>query len=338
MTATVRLAPSGRAFPVEAHETVLDAGLRSGLALRYRCINGSCGECRGRVLAGTAREARFHDFVLSEAEKQAGYVLLCCTEADSDLEIEVAEIGGVEEIPYQEIEARVAKLERLREDLLVLHIRTPRSQALQFLPGQCVTLTLPGLLPRYRSVASCPCNGTRLEFHIRRMPGDAFSQYVFSGLKGAQRIRVAGPEGRLGFDKDSTRPVIFFAYDLGFAPIKSLIEYAISLEGEQALHLYWMALAGGQHYMDNLCRSWADALDNFDYVPLTSVTGTTDGALDGEWSELSAVERVVREHPDLCGYDVYIAGPQALVSAAFRLFVENGLPEERFFSDTLKYF
>ena len=90
--------------------------------------------------------------------------------------------------------------------------------------------------------------------------------------------------------------------------------------------------------MDNLCRSWADALDNFAYVPLTSVTGTTDGALDGEWSEVSAVESVVCEHPDLSGHDVYIAGPQALVSAAFRLFVDHGLPPERFFSDTLKYF
>ncbi len=336
MAAKVKLLPSGREFTVASRETVLAAGLRSGLSLRYRCANGSCGECKARIVSGQPRDARFHDFVLSVADKAAGCVLLCSTEADSDLVVEVREIDGVEEVPYQEVQARVSKLQRLRDDLLVLRLRTPRSQALQFLSGQYVSLTLPGLLPRYRAIASCPCDGTQLEFHIRRIPGDAFGEYAFTRLRNSQPIQVCGPEGKLSFDRTSTRPVVFFAYDIGFAPIKSLVEYAISLEGEQAMALYWMALIAGEHYLDNLCRSWADALDNFTYVPLTSITGPSPS--EGQWSELSALQRVIADHADLSGYDVYFAGPQGLVFTARRLFMDQGLPAERFFAETLKYF
>ncbi len=336
MAAKVKLLPSGREFTVASRETVLAAGLHSGLSLRYGCANGSCGECKARIVSGQARDARYHDFVLGAVDKAAGRALLCCTEAESDLVVEVHEIGGVEEVDYQEVQARVSKVQRLREDLLILRLRTPRSQALHFLSGQYVSLTLPGLLPRYRAIASCPCDGTQLEFHIRRIPGDAFGEYAFTRLRNSQPIRVCGPEGRLSFDRRSTRPVVFFAYDIGFAPIKSLVEYAISLEGEQAMALYWMALITGEHYLDNLCRSWADALDNFTYVPLTSITGPSPS--EGQWSELSALQRVIADHADLSGYDVYFAGPQGLVFTARRLFMDQGLPAERFFGETLEYF
>ncbi len=338
MSFTAHIRPSGKTLLIESHETLLEAGLRSGLSLKYGCTNGSCGECKARVLSGEAREARFHDFRLSEAEQRSGYVLLCCTEADSDLELEVHEIGSFEEIPYQEVRAKVSKLEPLGQDMMLMHVRTPRSKALQFLPGQYLRLTLPGLLPRYRSVASCPCNGARLEFHVRRIPGDAFSQYVFTRLRSSEEVLLAGPEGRLSFDNDSSRPVVFFAYDTGFAPIKSLVEHAMSLEGDQEMCLYWMALSRGEHYLDNLCRSWADALDGFRYVRLVSCMESADGRGERKWSELSAIERVISDHPDLTGFDVYIAGPQALVSTARRYFVSRGLPESRFFAETLKYF
>ncbi|MDJ0893089.1 MAG: 2Fe-2S iron-sulfur cluster-binding protein [Gammaproteobacteria bacterium] len=336
MALTVRILPSGREFTVAGRETILEAGLRSGLSLRYRCSNGSCGECKARIVSGQVRQVRLHDFVLNAVEKAAGDVLLCCTGADSDLVIEVREIGGADEVARQEVRARVSAIERIGGDLIVLRLRTPRSQALQFLAGQYVSLTLPGLLPRYRSIASCPCSGNQLEFHVRRIPGDAFCEYVFTQLKTSQTVQIDGPEGSLTLDRESTRPIVFFAYDTGFAPIKSVVEYAISLEGEQPMALYWMALADGEHYLDNLCRSWADALENFSYTALTSIAGPP--AAEREWSEYAALEQVLAEHQDLSAYDVYFAGPRGLVSTARRLFMAQGLPSERFFAETLRHF
>jgi len=332
----IHLLPSGKSFTAQPRETLLEAGLRAGVGLPYRCDNGSCGECKARVVSGDTREVRPHDYVLTEAERGLGMRLMCCEAASSDVELEVREIGNVEEIPRQQITAKVSKLNLIEDEVMELHLRTPRSQALQFLPGQNVMLTLPGLVPRYRSLASCPCNGTQLIFYIRKVPGDAFSQYVFSHLAKSDQIAVEGPEGRFTLDEESSRPIIFFAYDTGFAPLKSLIEHTMALEELRPMWCYWMTFRPQDHFLDNLCRSWADAVDEFHYAPLSSQEPGPAG--ETVWREHAAMDRVVEDHPDLSGFDVYITGPQAMVNFARRRFMENGLPTERCFQEVLRSF
>jgi toluene monooxygenase electron transfer component len=40
------------AFAAEPGERILDAGLRSGIALPYECGSGTCGTCRARLVDG----------------------------------------------------------------------------------------------------------------------------------------------------------------------------------------------------------------------------------------------------------------------------------------------
>ena len=55
MTAHVRLLPSQHEFFVEGNDTVLEAALRSGLALDYGCSGGNCGLCKAKVLSGQVK-------------------------------------------------------------------------------------------------------------------------------------------------------------------------------------------------------------------------------------------------------------------------------------------
>ena len=144
MTAKVRMLPGGREFYVEKKETILHAGLRAGLNLRYNCSNGSCGECKAKVVSGTPGAVQFHDYVLTEQEKEAGITLLCCTEADHDLVVEASEARSADDIPVQEIEVKITGLDRLKDEVMAVHFRTPRSRTLRFLAGQHVTLMLHG--------------------------------------------------------------------------------------------------------------------------------------------------------------------------------------------------
>ena len=105
MSAVVRILPSGHEFVVQPDESLLEAALRSGLALDFGCANGTCGECTGRVTQGEVREIRFHDFVIPEAEKRAGTVLLCSCTADADVTIEAGEADGPDDIPLQNVRA-----------------------------------------------------------------------------------------------------------------------------------------------------------------------------------------------------------------------------------------
>ena len=330
MTAHVQLKPSGHEFFVEGNDNLLEAALRAGLALDYGCSAGSCGKCKAKVLSGQVQKTRHSDYVLSAAEKGAGVMLMCCNTAAVDLVIEAREAHGATDMPLQSIEARVKSVTPLPGDMRLLHLQTPRSNRLRFLAGQSVALGLPGGLSASYPVASCPCDDRNLQFHVRQRAGDAFAARVFAGLGGADTVRVEGPRGSFVLNEESSRPLVFIAGDSGFAPVKSLIEHAMALEAAESLSVIWIAAAENGHYLDNLCRSWSDALDDFRYLPLT---------LQGIWSQ-EAVERVLPQalaaHAGLEACDVYVAGPAPLTNTAEYLLLERGLARTQLFVNTLE--
>ena len=101
----------------------------------------------------------------------------------------------------------------------------------------------------------------------------------------------------------------------------------MSLESAETIHLYWIACREREHYMQNLCRSWDDALDNFSYTPLM-----TEGNGSEEDRIARTLARVTEDHPDLAEFDVYAAGSMALMGAAQKLLVPAGLPAEQLFA------
>jgi len=267
MSFRIRIEPSGRTFTAEAGETLLEAGLRAGVHLRYNCSTGTCGECQARLVEGEVRPGQPHDFVFTEAQKLQGYILLCSNHPASDMVLEAEEAHDSSDIPLQALETRVARLERPDEDHLLLYLRTPRTRTLRFLAGQYVTVAVSELAPRPLAIASCPCNGLLLQFHLRRDPQDPFAVYAFETLRVGMPVTVHGPFGEFLFDEQAHRPQVMVAEGTGFAPIKSLIEHAVALEAPEPLYLVWVAPEGG-HYLHNFCRSLVDALDDFHYYPL----------------------------------------------------------------------
>lgn len=346
MTVEVTIQPSCHHFHLEEGETLLEGALRSGLNMNYHCNTGSCGDCKGRVVSGVLGKRLPHDYVFTEAEKCEGYVLLCRNHATSNMVIVAGEAHGVADIPQQCIETQVIKMERPVEDVMVLHLRTPRSRTLRFLAGQYVTLNVKGLAPRNKSIASCPCNGLVLQFHVRKVLGDPFSEYVFQRMKMREKVQLTGPFGEFLLDEESTRPIIFIAFETGFAPIKSLIEHAIALEQGQPMRLYWIARSAEDHYLANYCRSWQDALDDFEFHSLVSVeasrlvepmVGQVLPDLDSvACGMLQAAAQVVAEIPDLHDYDVYVNGAEAMLDPMRRVLAEHNLPAERLFIDHVR--
>ena len=315
MSAHVVVRPSRHEFFVDGADTILDAALRSGLALNYGCSNGNCGLCKARVVSGQVQKVRQQDYVLSEAEKRQGYTLMCSHTAVGDLVIEALESVDPGDIPPQQIVAQVKAMQALGDDLMLLRLQTPRTNRLRFLAGQNLTLTL-GEASAQLPIASCPCDDRNLDFHVVRNAADSFAQRVFGSLKAGHAVTLFGPWGDFVLRADSPRSILFLACDTGFAPVKSLIEHAMALEASERLHLYWLATRPAGHYLDNLCRSWAGALDNFTYVPIAAEGG------DG----LELVRRIGADHADLNALDIYLAGPEAFVAAASKELLERGFP------------
>jgi len=300
MSATVTVQPSGHEFFVEGNDTVLEAALRAGIPLNYGCSNGNCGDCKVRLLSGQVKKVHPHDYSLTEAEKGNGDFLMCSYTPVTDIVIE-ANVAGADDIPRQSVPAKVKAVELINEQLVALHLLAPRSQRLRFLAGQYVTLSADGTEGDYY-VASCPCEDRHIELHIRR-DSRPFARKVFDGLGKENPVRIEGPHGHFVMKLDSRRSIIFVAWGDTFAPIKSLIQHAMSLELAEAMHLYWVEDGLG-HYQDNLCRAWADAYDNFFYHPLS-----------GEAAPDAIAEAILNLHDNLARTDIYAAGPTALIQA-----------------------
>ncbi|HXZ48802.1 MAG TPA: 2Fe-2S iron-sulfur cluster-binding protein [Usitatibacter sp.] len=328
MSAHVQIESSGKEFFVDGNDTLLEAALRSGLALDYGCSIGTCGKCKARVISGEVHRTRHSDYALTEAEKTAGVVLMCCNTAVGDLVIEAREAHSPQEIPAQVIEASVKSVGAIGKGIRLLHLQTPRSDRLRFFAGQSVSLSVAGTPPSSYPVASCPCDDRNLHFHIRARDSDAFARRVFEGLRAGEIVRVEGPRGGFVLDESSRRPLLFVACDTGFAPVKSLIEHAMALDAAESLDLYWIASARDGRYLDNLCRAWTDALDNFRYVPI-------DAGAAGEEAMGAALLTILRDHPRLDAFDVYVAGPAALGRASERLVADYGLPRAQLRVNTL---
>jgi CDP-4-dehydro-6-deoxyglucose reductase len=302
MAASIKIIPSGHEFFVEGTETILDASVRAGLKLAYGCSSGNCGTCKARVVSGEVWKTADHDYVLSEREKQMGYILTCSNTAVTDLVLEASEAFSVTDLPLQEIRAGVRKVEPLSDDLLLLHVQTPRTQTLRFMAGQRARLTLENGVSGEVPIASCPCNGRNLQFYLRRRSGDALAESAFTDLAAHQMITVSGPMGEFVLHEGSPEPAVFIALDDGIAPIKSILEHAVSIDTIESFHLYWASSEADGHHLAKWCRAMTESLDNFRYTQFSETPPDRSAAA-------KVLDTLGADYPDPGGMRFYLAGP-----------------------------
>ncbi|MDH3560706.1 MAG: 2Fe-2S iron-sulfur cluster-binding protein [Gammaproteobacteria bacterium] len=320
MAAQIRILPSGHEFFIEGSDSILEAGLRSGLALSYGCSSGNCGLCKAKVVSGQVKKICPHDYVLTETEKGLGYILTCSNTAVTDVVLEADEALGTRDIPHQEIDIRIKKVERPDDRVLILHAKTPRTNRLRFLAGQYLSLEADGLPALDCSIASCPCDDMNLQFHLPVVSGNPFIEHLRNNTRQNNVISIKGPRGEFILNEESPRSLLFIACNAGFGPVKSLIEHAMALDIAEQIHVYWIVTAGNSHYLGNLCRSWADALDNFHYTAL---------ATDAETSVEALLPNIVADIDDLMNYDCYACVPAPLVETLKTSMDKYGLPEKQ---------
>lgn len=332
MTHKVTLKPSGKEFEVRPEETVLSAALRSGLSLPHSCRGGSCLSCRARIAEGRVTYPRGLPAALGEEEAAQGWSLLCQAHADSDLTIEAAprEIPG--NIRVRRLPCRVDRLERLCEDVMGVFLKLPGFEPFEFLAGQYVDILLADGRRRSFSMANPPRDSKLLELHIRRIPGGRFTRYVFDRLKERALLRIEGPLGHFYWREDSSRPVIMVAGGTGYAPIKAMLRHVYAKHAHRDIRFYWGVRALADLYDPGIGdhEDWS----GFRFTPVLSHAREQD-----HWSGRSGLvhRAVLKDHPDLSAFDVYVAGPPAMVEAARLDFRAAGLPADRLFFDSFDY-
>ena len=327
---SVAIHPDERIVTVRAGETLLDAGLRDGLPMPFECRNGGCGACKATVLHGEVSLQPFQESVLTPAERAAGKTLLCCAEALGDLEIEYVPQAGAKALPVRQHVARVTRLEPLAADVMRLCLRLEGGAALRFHAGQYINFVLADGAKRSFSFATAPQAADEIELHVRRIPDGRFTTEVFTAMKVGDTLRFEGPLGAFTLREDSDKPIIFVAGSTGFAPVKSMLEYAFRRGLKRRMILYWGVRRRSDLYLGALAEQWAREHTNFTFVPVLSEPRPED-----EWTGRTGLvhEAILADFPDLSAHQVYACGSVQMVAAAYPAFARHGISSEDCFSD-----
>jgi CDP-4-dehydro-6-deoxyglucose reductase, E3 len=329
----VLIEPHGRHITVAADRPILEGALAAGLNLPHSCKSGHCASCRARLRAGKIEYPNGTPVGLTPQEAQAGNVLLCQARARSDLIVEARLIRNVADVDIKTLPCRIARLTPLAPDVLQVFLRLPAVESLRFHPGQYLDILLDGGRRRSFSIASPPHDSELLELHVRRVASGGFTERLFDSLPVGSLLRIEGPIGQFVY-QENPAPVLMIAGGTGFAPLKSMLRNVLEGRTDRPIHLYWGARQSHDVYEEELVLRWVRQYPQLRFTAVLSEATETKAA----HQRLGWVhEAVLADHPNLEPFDVYAAGPPALVEAIRATFPGHGVRGDRLFFDSFDY-
>lgn len=312
-------------------ETLLDAGLRAGLALPYDCRNGGCGVCLCSVVNGRVHHGAYQPAVLTDALRASGKTLMCVATPleDVELEVPVASLRPGEAHAAPTHVARVERMQRLSSDVMRIDLLVAGGERIDFAAGQYINILLEDGQKRAFSFASAPHDNALIELHVRLVPGGRFTTHVFESMQVGDEVRFEGPVGRFTLHAGD-HPILFVAGATGFAPVKSIVEDAFHRGVQRPMRLYWGVRRPDDLYLRDTAERWAREHPNFVFVPVVSEALPTDA-----WPGRTGLvhEAMLADFPDLRGHDVYVCGSVRMVEQAVPALLAQGLDGNACFSD-----
>jgi len=316
---------SGSSFEVSEKVSILEGAAQANIVLPYSCKTGRCSTCKCQVTNG-ATTALQPEIGLTEQEKAEGWILSCVRSAETDVTLEVDDLGGVELPMVKTLPCRISQINRLAPDVVQVFLRLPPTADFNFIPGQYIDVIGPGGIRRSYSLANAASASKQLELHIRAVEGGAMSEYWFNQAKENDLLRLNGPLGTFFLRDMAGVDLIFLATGTGIAPVKAMLESLADLSQEQApksVTVLW----GGRQSLDL-------------YMSLDDIPGKHSSILvqsrpDKSWSGAKGyVQDVLLDSaPNLDASVVYACGSDAMIHSAKTHLVDSGLPANRFFSD-----
>jgi CDP-4-dehydro-6-deoxyglucose reductase, E3 len=318
---------------VAADRSILEAALTAGLNLPHSCKSGHCSSCRVRLRAGEIEYPNGTPLGLTAQEAQAGNILLCQARARSDLVVEARLIASVNDVEIKTLPCRIAQLTPLAPDVMQMFLRLPAVETLRFHPGQYLDILLAGGRRRSFSIASPPHDSDLLELHLRRVPGGGFTDGLFGTSSVGSLLRIEGPIGQFVYQEHPS-PLLMIAGGTGFAPLKSMLRHILEGGVEKPIHLYWGARLPHDVYEEKLVLEWVRRYPQLQFTAVLSEAAHAEAP----HHRLGWVhEAVLADHSSLEPFDIYAAGPPALIEAIRASFPQRGVREDRLHFDSFDY-
>lgn len=308
----------GDEIEVTRHQTILAAGIENGLALPHGCRVGSCGACRCRLVEGKVKSLTDPTYILTAEELQDGYILACQAQPRSSIKV-VHDNYDPEASACSTslVKGRIITTRYLTHDILKIGVRL--DGRIQYQAGQYAEIFVPSInIKRNYSFSEAPERGGNQEvcFHVRHVPGGAFTDWLHSADRVGEEVRVSAPYGAFWL-RSSERPILCIAGGSGMAPIKSLLECAVRGGCSRPVTYLFGARTQSDLYcldeIHELRRRWKAP---FSFIPVLSAE-----PLASDWSgERGYVTEILeRQSSELLGHEAYLCGPPGMIDLAISI-------------------
>lgn len=322
MSARVTIRNFSTAIEVPAGDTILDVALDKGLDYPHGCRSGNCGACKSVLHKGEVELTDYSDYALTDDERKAGQILACRAMPQGDCEISFQEPDEAASHPRRLLDCRVVELIRATHDITIVRLAVAAGGPFAFSAGQYASVTFGDLPARDYSMANHPDEAI-LEFHVRVAAGGTVSAYVASQLKLGDMVGVEGPFGVSYLREKHTGPIVACAGGSGLAPIKSIVDTALSRGMKQPIKLYFGARDERDIYLEPHFQALAAKHPNLVFQTVLSEPKAATARRSG-----LMVDVVRQDFRDLDGAKAYLAGPPIMVETCVAALEALGVRRE----------
>lgn len=210
-------------------------------------------------------------------------------------------------------------------DIISIDLRAPWLTAVDFEPGQYLTVRVPELgLDRCYSISSAPLGTNTFTLTVRRRPGGAVSSHLHDRLRVGDRLHVDGPYGLFSTSFHPARRHLFLSAGSGITPIMSMVRALLARTDPETLDVVLVHSASTPD--DIVFRTELDQLAEVPGITVITVC-SRDSATEvwaGRRGRLSH-EILGEAVPDAWNRETFVCGPTGYMDAVRPLLAEVGV-------------
>lgn len=215
----------------------------------------------------------------------------------------------------------------------ILELRVLLDEHIQYRAGQYAELSVPELgVRRSYSFAEAPAAGGSRDlcFHVRHVPGGLMSGWLHAADRTGAELRVTAPYGDFWL-RQADAPILCVAGGSGMAPVKAVLEHALTRGCERPVTFFFGARTQADIYcveeMAHLRDAWRAP---FRFVPVLS---NEPAASDWTGQRGLVTDSLRMLGNGLADHHAYLCGPPAMIDAAIGTLQTAGTGAEKILYD-----
>ncbi|MEJ7599767.1 MAG: ferric reductase-like transmembrane domain-containing protein [Kofleriaceae bacterium] len=193
--------------------------------------------------------------------------------------------------------------------------------------GQYLNVALPingKRVNRSYTIASSPTRGSYCEISVKRAPDGYASHHLHDTVREGDKLKISAPAGKFYFAGHESERVVLVAGGVGITPMMSIVRSLTDRCWTGDIYLIFSVKKRSDIVFEHELQQLERRFPNLHV--LISLSADPEATWEGERGHITQV--LIEKHvPDLKRGPVLLCGPDPMMTAMRKIFVELGVPD-----------